>query len=321
MRYRHESKKGMVLTALALAVCVGFLQAHPRDRYEEKFDKTEPLARDGRVYLSNLAGDIEIRSWDKEEVKIEALKISESRSEERAKENADLVTIDVSRTDGVLRIETKYPRQMKFWGDDSMNVSVEYKLWIPAKASAEIKSVSGNVDLSAIGGSAKAGSVSGEITLRKASSGADLNSVSGNIDVEDVTGNVDLKTVSGNVIVSGVRGSVEAESVSGGVELDGVTGASVVDAKTISGDVEYRGKIEARGSYRLKSHSGDVRMTIPADSAFSFEAETFSGDVDLDFQIEVSGKISPREIRGVVNKGGADIRLTSFSGSIDLKKS
>ncbi len=61
-------------------------------------------------------------------------------------------------------------------------------------------------------------------------------------------------------------------------------------------------------------------MTIPAGSGFDLEANTFSGDIDSEFEITVSGKISPKEIRGTVGKGGATLILKSFSGNVDLKK-
>jgi len=108
--------------------------------------------------------------------------------------------------------------------------------------------------------------------------------------------------------------------VSGDIELRDVSEAQTVSAKSVSGGITYSGKIKAGGRYELKAHSGDVRMTIPADSTFDFEANTFSGSIDSDFEIQVVGKISPREIHGTVGKGGATIKLKSFSGSIDLKK-
>ena len=321
MRYGRKTRAGMIAAIVALGVGALSLTALARDRYEEKFERTEALARDGKVFLGNVSGDVVVKTWDKAEVRIEALKVSEASSEAKAKENCGLVTIEITRESGVLRIDTKYPHMKKFWGGDSINVSVDYKLWVPSGAAVEVKSVSGDVDLEALGGAVKTRVVSGSIVLHKAAAGADLTTVSGEVTVEDVTGNVYLKTVSGDIEAVGVKGSIEAESVSGGIDMREVSGAAGVNAKTVSGNVAYRGRLEANGRYSLKSHSGDVRMSLPADSAFSFDAETFSGVVDSDFKIEVSGKISPREIHGTINGGGAEVRLSTFSGSVDLKKS
>jgi DUF4097 and DUF4098 domain-containing protein YvlB len=320
MKNSHGPKASIVLASLWLGFVFLSTEALARDKHEEKFEKTEALAKDGKVYLNNISGDIEIRTWDRDEVKIDALKVSEASSLSQAKENCGLVTIEVTKEAGLLRIETKYPHKKTFWGGDSVNVSVNYKLWIPAKASAEVKSVSGDVDLEAIGGAVKTGLVSGSVTLKKAAAGADLNTVSGELTLEDITGNVYLKTVSGDIDITRVKGSIEAETVSGGVEMREVTEAGSISAKSLSGDVIYQGKIDPRGRYTLKSHSGDLTMTIPADSAFEFDAETFSGSIESDFPVEISGKMSSRELHGVVNKGGAALRLSTFSGNIDLKK-
>ena len=320
MRYGRMRKAWMVAAIAALGLGALSLTAAAKDRYEEKFEKTEALARDGKVSLGNISGDITVKTWDKAEVRIEALKVSEAPSEEKAKENAGLVTIEITRDANVLRIETKYPERKGFWKSDSINVSVDYKLWIPAAASLDVQSVSGDVGLESMGGAVKVKVVSGSIDLVKAAAGADLTTVSGDLTVKDVTGNAFLKTVSGDVEADAIKGSIEAESVSGGIVLGGVSGAASVGAKTISGNVSYKGAVEAKGRYSLKSHSGDIMMTIPSDSAFSFDAETFSGVIDSGFKIEVSGKISNREIRGTINGGGAEVRLATFSGSIDLKK-
>ena len=89
----------------------------------------------------------------------------------------------------------------------------------------------------------------------------------------------------------------------------------------MSGGVVYRGHINRQGNYTFKSHSGGVTLYLPADSAFDFDAETFSGDIETDFEIKVMGKVSPKEMSGTVNGGGATLKVSSFSGDIKLKKS
>jgi DUF4097 and DUF4098 domain-containing protein YvlB len=317
MNFKGMKKGAVILSAVLL---LGFLTAGAadRDRYEERFDRTENLARDGRVVVKNISGDIEIKTWDKEQVKIEALKVAEASSEDRAKEDAALVRIEVSRTDGTLRIETKYPEHG--WGHKSLDVSVDYSLWIPDKAGVEADSVSGDISAAGIGGAMDLDTVSGEVEVESATKGAECKSVSGGVRLRNVTGDVYLKSVSGSVEAEGVLGAVEAESVSGDIELRGVDQARMVRAKVVSGDVTYQGKISSDGKYTLSSHSGDVEVFLPADSAFEFEAESFSGHIESDFSIELSGKISAKEFHGVVNKGGAYLKLASFSGNVRLRK-
>ncbi len=71
-----------------------------------------------------------------------------------------------------------------FWGGDSINVSVDYKVWVPEQAAVEVKSVSGDVKVAPIGGAAKIGSVSGNVELGGAA-GADVDLVSGDLTVSE----------------------------------------------------------------------------------------------------------------------------------------
>jgi DUF4097 and DUF4098 domain-containing protein YvlB len=99
-----------------------------------------------------------------------------------------------------------------------------------------------------------------------------------------------------------------------------VSGARSVRGKVLSGNVTYDGQLEKDGKYSLEALSGGLEFTVPADSGFELEAETFSGGITSDFDVTVSGKLSRRELRGVVGKGGTSVRLKTFSGSIRIKK-
>lgn len=317
---KSMKSKGLAVSfCLAFVLALGTVTAAAEEKYEEKFEKTESLARDGMVYLSNVSGDIEVMTWKEASVKIDALKTSRAGTLAKAKENAALVTIEMTREGSVLKIETKYPERKRSWGSDSLNVSVSYKLWIPDKASFEGHSVSGDVHVDPLGGKCDLNAVSGDVEILGAQ-GLEATLVSGELDVKDIGGDAYLKTVSGDIRAERIRGSVETETVSGDIDLLEVSEARSVDAKTVSGDITYRGDVRSDGQYRLRAHSGDIEMVIPAGSEFDFEAKTFNGTIDSAFEIKVIGKISPKEIKGTVGNGGATVRLSAFSGNIDLRK-
>jgi DUF4097 and DUF4098 domain-containing protein YvlB len=307
------------LVGLAFVVAFVAAPALAEEKYEEKFAKTEALAKNGRFSLNNISGDIEIGVWKEAQVKIEAVKRSKAASLDKAKENAAKVTIEVTKEGDLVRVETKYPkREGGFWGGDRISVSVDYKVWVPDQAAVEVHSVSGDVDVAPLGGKAEIVCVSGDVKLHGAA-GAEIKLTSGDLVLEDVAGDVFIKAVSGDLTVSRIKGSIEADAVSGDIDLRDVSGARTIEVKTVSGDVTYVGAIVAGGRYELGTHSGDVRMAIPAGSAFDLEANTFNGTIETDFEIKVVGKISPREIRGTVGSGGATISLKSFSGDVELK--
>lgn len=323
-----------VLIFFLLALGVSPALSMAKEKFEEKFEKTVSLAKDGKVYLKNIAGDIDVKTWDRGEVKIDALKISKHSSMDKAKEYAGLVEIEVSEEGGTLSILTKYPKK----GPKNMSVSVDFILTIPSSASADINSVSGDLTLANIGGAAKAETVSGDVTLEKiggalkgktvsgnvtamgAAKGAYCKSVSGDVTVDDVNGDAELQTVSGTIKAESVKGSITAENTSGDVKLIDVTDAKMIKAKTLSGDVDYVGGIDSDGAYDFKSHSGDVSLSIPSGAAFDLEAKTFSGSIETDFEITLTGKISKKELKGSANGGGATLEIKTFSGDVQIKK-
>lgn len=323
-----------VLVFFLLTLVVSPTSSFATEKFEEKFEKTVALAKDGKVYLKNIAGDIDVKTWDRGEVKIDALKVSKHSSMEKAKEHAGLVNIEVTEEGGTLSIVTMYPKN----GPRNMSVSVNFNLTIPSGASADINSVSGDLTLANIGGAAKAETVSGNVVLEKitgtlkgktvsgdvtvmgAAKGAYCKSVSGNVKVDDVNGDAELYTVSGTLKAGSVKGSITAENTSGDVKLTEVTDAKAIKAKTLSGDVDYVGVIYSDGAYSFKSHSGDVLLTVPSDAAFDLEAKTFSGSIETDFEITLAGKISKKELKGSVNGGGATLEIKTFSGDVHLKK-
>jgi len=318
IKQRH-SQWPAVLIAAAVVVALVAAPALAEQKFEEKFAKTMPLSTAGKLSLTNISGNIEILTSKEAQVKIEALKTSKASSLEKAKENAAKVTIEVTSEGDLVRVVTKYPKQSgDSWGGDS-NVTVDYKIWIPEQAAAEIKSVSGDVNVAALGGQAKIKCVSGNIDLAGAA-GAEIDLVSGDLTMAKIAGDAHVKAVSGNIDVTGIKGSVDVKAVSGDIKLLDVADAQTVGAESVSGNITYVGAIKAGGRYEIKTHSGDVRVTIPAGSSFDLEANTFSGDIASDFEITVSGKMSPKEIHGTVGKGGATIILKTFSGNVDLKK-
>jgi len=319
MMTRQGMKRLALPLGLAALLTVGAGLALGRERYEEKFARSEALAKNGKVYVDSLSGDVEVQTWNQDQVKIEALKISEASSLDKAKENAALVPIEVTRDGDTLRIVTKYPERHGLWGGGSLNVSVDYKLWVPEKASVEVESKSGDVKLAPIGGMAKVRTLSGDVVIG-GSAGADVDVKSGDVTADNILGDAYLKTLSGNVHATKVKGSVEAESVSGDVELKDISEAKTATGKSVSGDVVYTGTVLAGGNYEFSTHSGDVTMRIPANAAFDLEANSFSGTIDSDFEIQVMGKLSPNEIHGTVNGGGARVRVKSFSGDVEIKK-
>ncbi len=98
-----------------------------------------------------------------------------------------------------------------------------------------------------------------------------------------------------------------------------------VEATSASGSVLFTGPIRADGNYRLKSLSGEIEMAIQPDvPGFNATLITYSGDIETDFPIKVDSPMQGgpinRRVSGKYGKGGAQVTLDSFSGTVKIGK-
>ena len=109
----------------------------------EKFEQTYPLNPDGRVSVSNVNGSIVVEAWDRNEVKVEATKVGDS------KETLAETEIKISSRPDFLSIEV----ECDTWKGDSgwrnnRKVEVSFHLFVPRTAVLnEIETVNGSVKI------------------------------------------------------------------------------------------------------------------------------------------------------------------------------
>lgn len=307
----------------------GFTQnRQPRDEriedgYTEESERTVPMDADGYFTIGNISGNITITSWNRSEARIHAKKVARTDDEEEAKEAFGEVTIEIDEHSGDVEVRTRYPDWRDGGWGNRTHVSVYYEVSLPEKAMVRANSVSGNVEVSDIQGEVEANTVSGAVLVRAIGNRVRAKSVSGDVEAQDLKGDSVLESVSGSIEARAITGDVEANTTSGRIELRDIT-ARRLSAKTTSGTVTFEGAIVAQGRYEMESLSGSIRLTIPSDAAFELHAKTFSGSIESDLPVTLRGAVSSRHGRqksldGAVNGGGAEVELSAFSGSIQIR--
>ncbi len=164
------------------------------------------------------------------------------------------------------------------------------------------------------------GGVSFTVTLPERSN-LQINSVSGSINVSGVSGNHDLNSVSGRVDVSNLEGRLVLNSVSGTVNLKDI-GVADVNASSISGSLTYRGDL-AGGPYRLSSTSGSIDIEHSSRASYHVEGSTVSGSISssVDGVQVTKQKYGPmKELSGQFNGNGTSLRVSTVSGSIEIRQ-
>lgn len=298
----------------ALLISTTPAQAQQRSGFVSSIDTTVAIDRDGLVELTHLSGDIAVRTWDRNEVRVVAYAERVPIIAEFSRRRVALRIEDPERDN---RGNNRYRNRGDWIGES------RYEITVPAGVRVIASTVLGDVSVRGTGGQVSARTVSGDAIVEDASGVVEVASVAGDATLRRADGRISVSTVGGDVTVTGVRGDVRASTVSGDVTLDSMRARSV-EASTTSGDVTYTGPIDASGRYELGTHSGDLTLRIPDDTRATITASTFSGELDTDFAVTLAPASTARQrgssLEFQLGGGGAPMILKTFSGDIILRR-
>ena len=268
-------------------------------------DQTRPLDPRGRIEIENLKGRVEVRAWDRQEVKVTGT----------LGDGVEKFSMDGDRRN--LRIEVKYPSRS---GRTEPTVLI---VQVPILADLEIETVSADIDVHGIASrELSLESVSGDIAANGAPREARIESVSGDIRLVLNSGDVSVDTVSGELSLQGrLNGEVSMESVSGNLRLDNLgERMRSLSAGTVSGDMDLKLALQEGGEIRTESVSGDLLLRLPRDVSCEVSGESFSGELSAPgakIEREEFGPGSSFQTRYGAGKG--DVRIETFSGDATLR--
>jgi len=126
----------------------------------------------------------------------------------------------------------------------------------------------------------------------------------------------DLNTKSGVVSVNGAQGNLKARTDFGEINISNAE-KTTLDLETNSGRINYRGSLGA-GPHRFSTKFGDIRLTLPEDSAFDFDLQTDFGTIRSGFQITITAQPDDKHWQGQVNGGGSSLSATTRNGDISI---
>jgi DUF4097 and DUF4098 domain-containing protein YvlB len=292
--------------------------------YTEQVSKTLRLGRNGTFDLQNVSGDIVVTGGGGNDVRIEATKRVRHPNESDARALLQAIEVRIEERNGDVEVRTDYPRR-------NWSGGVDYMVTLPREANVILRSISGDIRVSNVNGDLRAETTSGDLTATSVRRIRQAKTISGDVEITDSDGeDVSGETISGSVRARGLKArSVDLRSVSGDLHMmDVESDRSFV--RSVSGDIEFSGRLARTGRYELQTHSGDIRVTPQGASGFSIDASTFSGDLRSDYPLTLQGN-SPnnsfnnrgrngRSLRATFGDGGAALRLQSFSGGITVIK-
>lgn len=146
------------LLLVGLLVC-GSLSATPSLReFSKTINKQFNISADGLVNLSNKYGKIDIKTWDKNTVRVSVKILVEAKSEDAAQEVFDRINIKFYNSSDAVRAETEIESKQSSWwdwGNNSDDFSINYEVFMPATANLEVAAKYCDVYSAAIAGTGK----------------------------------------------------------------------------------------------------------------------------------------------------------------------
>jgi hypothetical protein len=267
----------------------------------QSVDESWALDGNASVSIDNVAGEVVVRGWGKDEARLTG-ELGDSVEELELEADASSLQINVVN---------RNQRNV----DETVLL-----LMIPEGANISAGGVSADVTVTNLDNrKLTAKTVSGEVEVNAASEWVTVESVSGDVLFDGATPRISAESVSGDIELSGISGQVAASTVSGDVEL---AAGTVEQAKfeTVSGDIDAVLEIATDGKLSAESMSGDVTIILPAGQKGLFKAQSFSGRISTDFgTVARAGHGPGSHLKFSAGKDGAEIRVESFSGNITLK--
>ncbi len=274
----------LALASLALAASDATRAQVSRPELTEEFHQTYPLTGEGRVSLQNINGGVRVSAWDRNEVKVDAVK--HAYTQERLQE----AKIKVDSGAAYLRIETEYPEYN--WSDDGTRhenpASVEYTLTVPRNARLEdVELINGALTVEGVSGPVRASSINGRVRASGLAGAVNLSVVNGTLEATldrlNDAGTVTLSSVNGPLVVtlpSDSNATVRANTLHGPINND--FNLPVREGEYIGRDLEGR---LGQGSARVRLSNVNGSITIhrandnrPMSPAVNLLSETREDD-------------------------------------------
>jgi hypothetical protein len=261
-----------------------------------------PIGQTGRLGIKITSADIVVRGSSGEGARVSAnfeIRASSDEEADRIFAQAKLLVdqgdgyLLVSEPDGNASLGSLVGRLISGPRVD-MNLTAE----MPAHAELSLAGVSSDVIAEGLLGDQQYATVSGDLSLTRLGGSARVNSVSGDVTMRaDQPIAVTADTVSGDL-------SVVAPVIRG------------LRANAVSGDVDLEGQLAMGEEYRIDTVSGDLSIALVGGA--TFEVRGISSDVSSSLDHRIEGRQDRRRV--IVGSGGPEIIFNSMSGDLAIHR-
>ena len=270
-----------------------------RDSRAPQTDQTVNVARGSRLTVQNFAGEVVIRSWDRDQVRVIARHGAKSK-------------VNIRQAAGGLTVSS----------DIHGSVSVDYEITSPAWMPIKVDGHFNYVSIEGAQSDVTAETVRGDVVVKGGSGTIVAKSIQGEVHVEGARGRITASSVNEGIRLARCNGEITAETTNGHISMSGMSSPSV-EASTVNGNIDFDGTVAAKGRYRFATHNGSITIGIPEDSNVTFTVRTYNGEFASNLNLSGPPRSEARRGRRVtytLGNGSAEMDMESFGGSIRVRR-
>lgn len=260
--------------------------------YAHHLEKTFTVEGRPVVTIRNAQGKIQVKSWQRSEVVIVA------------DHTSNRVEVDAEQRGNQIELLTHLLEE----NVSPAELTADYVISVPEETELQIKNDSGSVYVER---------VYGDLTI---------DTVAATVEVQEISGYLAVRTVGGSFLCRRCAGRIDFNSISGSAQLLQPM-SSNVRAQTNSGDILFDGEFLRGGTYSLKNMSGVITVRFSEGDSLNLTATSVNGKVENQANLKpethrglhLPGKFA-YSLTGTMNQGLARVELTSFNGTILIRK-
>lgn len=257
-------------------------------------DQTVDVTQGTRLTVENQAGEVVVRTWDRNAVRVVARHNSRTR-------------VNLRQGEGVLQVGSR-------GGLGAVDYEISVPAWMPVKVSGHYN----YIELNGMAAEVTAENVRGDIEIRGGRGFVTAKSIEGAIRISGTQGKVMATTVNNDLAVENASGELHVETTNGNLTLTGIQSAAV-NVATINGRVLFAGSLADKGRYQFITHNGRIELRVQQNPNATFYVRSYGGSFRQSVGLKPVGEPrSGRRNTYVGGNGSAQVELESFNGSVRI---
>ncbi len=288
------------IAAVAIAVLSAgsSAAAQARESRAPESDKTIPVTRGLRLSVVNDAGEVVIKSWNQDSVRVQG-------------RHSPRVSVEIQTANSVVNV-----RKRASGAAQSADLEISVPAWMPVRVTGQFAFIG----IEGVQNEVYAETVSGDIVVKGGSGFVTAKSIQGEVIVEDAKGKISATTVNEGVRVTGASGEIAVDSTNGDITMTKIDAKSV-EVGSVNGNIRFEGTFGSTGQFRFATHNGNITMVLPESTNATFTVRTYNGDFSSNLPTKAVGEIRRgRRATYALGNGGAEVELESFSGNVRLRR-